>query len=225
MSSNHALVTRNLAKSEWLNDTRGLEAVQAEGLGLRASHTWNDETVRPLHQLRRECRDSGRRVQIAELLTLCGVKHYELQPAQHKYKVRIVFRGDQVRDASGNPVLFGSEDTATTPTGLVGLAVCLFYGLRPGHATSVADAIQAYLQAKIGRETWVIIPRELWLPEWSERFSPDSRLVVKLGKSLYGHPESGKRWQDHVTAQLKRLGGREMPAYPSSWVFGIGPQK
>ena len=225
MSLSHALVTRNLAKSEWLHDTRGLEAVQSEGLGLRANNTWNDQTVRPLHQLRRECRESGRRVQIAELLTLCGVKHYELQPSQHKYKGRIVFRGDQVRDASGNPVLFGSEDTATTPTGLVGLAACIFYGLRPGHATSVADAIQAYLQAKIGRETWVIIPRELWLPEWSERFSPDSRLVVKLEKSLYGHPESGKRWQDHLTAQLKRLGGREMPAYPSSWVFDIGSQK
>ena len=69
-----------------------------------------------------------------------------------------------MRDASGNLVLFGSEETATTPTGLVGLAACLFYGLRPGHATSVADAIQAYLQAKIGKETWVIIPRETLAP-------------------------------------------------------------
>ena len=222
LSASNALVTRNLAKSEWLKDARGLEAVQAEGLGLRANNTWSDESVRPLWQLKQECRTTGRRVQIAELLTLCGVKHFELHPTQHKYKGRVVFRGDQVRDAAGNPVLFGSEETATTPTGLVGLAACLFYGLRPGHATSIADAIQAYLQAKIGKETWVIIPRELWLPEWSQKYSADSRLVVKLEKSLYGHPESGKRWQDHLTAQLKRLGGREIPEYPSSWVFNVG---
>ena len=122
-----------------------------------------------------------------------------------------MFRGDQVRDAFGNAVLFGSDETATTPTGLVGLAVCLFFGLRPGHATSVADAVQAYLQAPIGRETWVIIPFELWLPEWEERFDPRARLVVQLRKSLYGHPESGKRWQDHLTAQLRKLGGRALP--------------
>ena len=104
------------------------------------------------------------------------------------------------------------------------MTACLFFGLRPGHATSVADAVQAYLQAPIGRETWVIIPFELWLPEWKERFDPGARLVVQLRKSLYGHPESGKRWQDPLTAQLKKLGGRESAAYPSSWVFGTGAQ-
>ena len=117
---------------------------------------------------------------------------------------------------------FGNDETATTPTGLVGLAACFFFGLRPGHATSVADAVQAYLQAPIGRETWIIIPFELWFPEWKERFDPGARLVVQLRKSLDGLPESGKRWQDHLTAELKKLGGRA--AYPSSWVFGTGAQ-
>ena len=94
-----------------------------------------------------------------------------------------MFRGDQVRDEFGNAVLFGSDETATTRKGLVGLAACLFFGLCPGHATSVADAVQACLQAPIGRETWVIIPFELWLPEWKERFDPGARLVVQLRKS------------------------------------------
>ena len=119
---------------------------------------WDDDTVRLLAQLRQECRETGRKVQIAELLTLCRVKRFELDPIHHRYKGRIVFRGDQVRDEFGNAVLFGSDETATTPTGLVGLAACLFFGLRPERATSVADAVQTYLQAPIGRETWVIIP-------------------------------------------------------------------
>ena len=67
-------------------------------------------------------------------------------------------------DASGNQVYF--EDTATTPTGLVGLGVTLFYGLRPINSTSCSDCVQAYLQASIGEGTWVVIPPELWLPSW-----------------------------------------------------------
>ena len=224
LRSDNALVTKNLARSEWLKDQKGLEAVEAEGVGLRSNSTWDDDTVRPLWQLKKECRASGRRVQIAELLTLCGVKHFELHPSQHKYKGRIVFRGDQVRDADGNPILFGSEETATTPTGLVGLAACLFFGLRPGNGTSIADAIQAYLQAAIGNETWVLIPWELWLPSWRQLYPAETRLVVQLRKSLYGHPESGRRWQNHLWEQLRKIGGRESPAYPSTWIFGTGPQ-
>ena len=225
LSADNALVTRNLAKREWLSDPKGLEAIEAEGVGLRSNNTWSDESVRPLWKLKQECRQSARRVQIAELLTLCGVKHSELHPSQHKYKGRIVFRGDQIRDADGNAIVFATEETATTPTGLVGLAACLWYGLRPGHGISIADAVQAYLQAAIGKETWVIIPYELWLPSWREQYSQDTKLVVQLQKSLYGHPESGKRWQDHLTAQLKKLGGQESSSYPSSWVFGSGAQK
>ena len=62
-----------------------LEAVQAEGIGLRSNHTWSDDSVKLLWQLKQECHASGRKVQIAELLTLCGVKHFELHPTQHKY--------------------------------------------------------------------------------------------------------------------------------------------
>ena len=107
---------------------------------------WDDESVRPLWQLKQECRKSGRRVQIAELLTLCGVKHFELDLSHHKYKGRVVFPPDQARDAAGKRVLFGSEEAAASPTGLV----CFFYGLRHGHATAVPDAIQAYHQHPLG---------------------------------------------------------------------------
>ena len=93
---------------------------------------------------------------------ICGIKHHELSPVHHWYKGRIVSRGDQVRDAEGNAIIFGAEDTATTLMGLVGLSATLFYGPRPGNCTSSADAVQAYLQAPIGKETWVIIPFELW---------------------------------------------------------------
>ena len=105
------------------------------------------------------------------------------------------------------------------PTGLVGLSATLFYGLRPGNCTSCSDAVQAYLQAPIGKETWVIIPFELWLPEWKNTYDPSTKLVVKLLKSLYGHPESRKRLQRHLEKQLKEIGGIESSAYPSTWML------
>ena len=113
------------------------------------------------------------------------------------------------------------DDTATTPTGLVGLGVTLFYGLRPGHATSCSDAVQAYLQALIGDGTRVVIPPELWLPEWHDMYPSGTKLVVRLLKSLYGHPESGRRWQQFLERHLRELGGTECPEYPSNCIFNL----
>ena len=134
--------------------------------------------------------DGGSRSRNSLLFAVWNTSSSNHLSAQREYEGRIVFKGDQVRDADGNPILFGAEEAAATPTGLVGLAACLFYGLRPG----IADAIQAYLQAAIGNETWVLIPWELWLPSWRQRYSADTKLVVivvQLRKSLHGHPESG----------------------------------
>ena len=164
MCASNALVTKNLSRSEWLKDVQGVSSVQEEAEGLRNNQTWDDDSVQPLWQLRKESRETGQKIKVAELLTLCGIKHFELGPQHHRYKGRIVYRGDYVTDASGNQVYF--EDTATTPTGLVGLGVTLFYGLRPGNSTSCSDCVQAYLQASIGEGTWVVIPPELWLPSW-----------------------------------------------------------
>ena len=219
MCATNALVTKNLSKSEWLKDAQGVSSVQKEAEGLRNNQTWDDESVRPLWQLRKESRETGQKIKIAELLTLCGIKHFELGPQHHKYKGRIVYRGDYITDASGNQVFF--DDTATTPTGLVGLGVTLFYGLRPGHATSCSDAVQAYLQALIGDGTWVVIPPELWLPSWHDKYPPGTKLVVRLLKSLYGHPESGRRWQQFLERHLRELGGKECPEYPSNWLFHL----
>ena len=48
--------------------------------------------------------------------------------------------------------------------------------------------------------------------------------MAKLLKNLYGHAESGKRWQRHLQKQLKEMGGIESSssAYPSTWMFSAG---
>ena len=122
----------------------------------------------------------------------------------HKYKGLIKNEADEI-------VLYA--DTATTPTALVALNLALFYGSCEHNAISFSDAVQAFLQAPIEEETWVIVPYELWLEEWKTKYPKDAKLVV------YGHPLAGKLWQAFLSDKLKQTGGIESELYPSNWFF------
>ena len=37
--------------------------------------------------------------------------------------------------------------------------------------------------------------------------------------ALYGHPESGAHWEQHLTDALKKLGGKPVEGHPSSFYF------
>lgn len=212
-------VTKSLTKKEWANDPRALEALKQEAAGLRSNATWDDDTVAPLYQIRNWARSVGAHIKVAELLTLVGIKHHELEPSKWKWKGRIVYRGDQVRDQDNNLLLF--DQTATTPTSLIALNAALWYACRKGHTASCSDAIQAFLQSKLDDNdfTFVIIPVELWLEAWRSKFDPTTKLAVRLKKSLYGHPKAGLWWQQHLDRRLKNLGAQEMPMFPSNYLI------
>ena len=55
-------------------------------------------------------------------------------------------------------------------------------------------------------------------------FAPGSKLVVRLRKSLYGHPLAGALWQRHLSAVLSSLGGVELDLFPSNFLFQVGDQ-
>lgn len=213
-----AAVTKSLTRKEWMNDPNALEALKQEAIGLRSNSTWDDSTVEPLSALRARARAKGTHIKVAELLTLVGIKHFELEPSHWKWKGRIVYRGDQVRDQDNNVLLF--DQTATTPTSLVALNVALWFACLSGNVASCSDAIQAFLQSELDDDdlTYVIIPVELWLDEWHDRFPAGTKLVVRLKKSLYGHPRAGRWWQDHLDRRLRNLGAQELPMYPSNYI-------
>ena len=136
-------------------------------IGLRSNGTWDDTTVIiPLHLLKHRARETGVNVSIAEVLTLAGIKHHEMPEEYHQYKGRIVYRGDRITNQMGDHVLFSENETATTPNAIAALNLTLWYGAMS--IVSCADCIQAYLQCKLDGSTWVILPFELWLPEWKK---------------------------------------------------------
>ena len=169
--------------------TRGLQAVQAEAQGLRANGTWDDTTVTTLENLKHQARVCNSLVKIAALHTFCGIKHWEQPYEQHRYKGRIVYRGDLIKNGSDEIVLYA--DTATTPTALVALNLALFFRSCEHNSISLSDAVQAFLQAPIEEETWVILPFELWLPEWKGQYAKGTKLVVRLKKSC-----TASHWQE-----------------------------
>ena len=77
-----------------------------EAAGLRANGTWDDSTVIPVHVLKKTAKERGETIRIAEVLTLAGIKHFKMPEEFHKYKGRIVYRGDQIKNQRWQTCLF-----------------------------------------------------------------------------------------------------------------------
>ena len=46
-----------------------------------------------------------------------------------------------------------------------------------------------------------------------------SKPMCRLKMALCGHPESGARWENHLTEALRKIGGEPVPGHPSSFWF------
>ena len=78
-----------------------------------------------------------------------------------------------------------------------------FYGLIPGHAVEIADAVQAYIQAELsGTPCWICLPPEARPDSWARFKKP----VVPLLRALYGHPDSGTMWEVHCDKHVQSVG-------------------
>ena len=213
-----AMVTRLLDRREMLSKPAALEAVKKEATGLESGGTWLLNTVRELSELKESAKDSGEKVIIGQPMTLCSEKFAELaDEAKKVLKGRIVFRGDNARDEHGALAIY--QDLAASPTLITSANANIAYGLFSGHKTTSADAVKAYIQSVLKSEhpTWVELPKELWPASWKDKFN---RPVVRLMKSLYGHPESGAHWQNHFESILKNeMKAQPLEGHQSSYFF------
>ena len=208
----HKLLDR---KEIWSNKD-AMEALATEKAGLLAQRTWLEETVVEKDDLVSDAREKGKKIHLGELMPIASIKHFE-SPTLRKHKGRIVFRGDNVKDQDGAIAVF--QELSASPSAVHTINANICYGCLPGNKTMAADALQAYLQAKLASKypTWVHVPKELWPAHWHKRGY--KRPMCLLEKSLYGHPESGGHWEKHLTKALIGLGGEPMKDHPSSYWF------
>ena len=214
-----AAVTTLLSRHEMLANPDAIKAVKKEADGLASKNTWDLLSVKEAETIKQEARKSGRKVHLGSLMTICSVKFAELAKHLQVLKGRVVFRGDNAKDEWGAPALY--QELAASPTSIQAANANIAYGLIPGHKTTCADAVKAYVQSHLKSEhpTWISLPPELWPPGWKGRFS---KPMVRLIKSLYGHPESGAHWQAHLEKIIRDIfGGKPVDGHPSSyWIAG-----
>jgi len=210
-----ACVTKLLDRKEWAGDARALEAIRKEAQGLLAEKTWLPETVIEKTELKSWASRVKKKIHIGDLLLLCSIKFFEMPEAYHKHKGRICFRGDNARDEAGALAIY--QELSASPTAIHSANCNIAYGCIPGHKTTQADAIRAYVQSLLASQydTYVRIPRDLWPQEWI-----DAGMIApccKLNKALYGHPEAGGHWEAHLHKAIQACGGTSVPNHPSSY--------
>ena len=136
---------------------------------LRDKQVWDEAHVREWRDVADEAKANGETVHIGSLFGICVEKNYELDKgdARRKFKGRVVFQGNNVRDQNFDVAIF--QDLGSAPATMEAARVADWYGRLPGHALHAADAEQAYIQADIrGTETWILLPEEEWPQSWKD---------------------------------------------------------
>ena len=177
------------------------EAIDKEWQKLIDLRAWTTETVREKREVMEEARQQKKKVHFGSLMDLCHEKHSELAPENRKYKGRVVFRGDQVKDETGFYAVFSEQGTSASH-----LAAAKFLDAiarMPGNNGEDSDAVGAYTQAELGgEETWISLPYARRPKAWQKFAEP----VCRLRLNLYGHPLAGLYWEKHCQKILFKAG-------------------
>jgi len=185
--------------------------------GLRRQGVWDESGVRSWHSVSTEARRTGTKVHIGRIFGIVVEKNTQLPIGDklRKYKGRIVFQGNEVRDERHDYAFF--DDVASAPAALEASKSCDAYGLLFGNHVQQSDALQAYTQTDLGGEfvTWVRLPREFWPAAWEKMNIQDP--VVPLVKALYGHPRAGQCWEKHAEKHLFAVGFRNLGGWRSTY--------
>ena len=152
-----------------------------------------------------EARKKGETVRIFEA---CDKKGSEL-PAddpRRKFKGRTVFQGNNVRDQDSDHALFA--ELGSSAASMEAAKLLDAFGSQPGFSKAQADAIQAYIQALFaGVPTWLSLPRNRWPEHWAKEFWQPI--------ALYGHPDSGGIWENHLNSRIGKEGWKQI--LPDIW--------
>ena len=211
----NAMVSRPVGRAEIESNPKAKEAMLKEWKGLRDQEVFDFTMVREYDDVVAEAKKNKKEVHMARVHGICVEKNYQLSEDNpgRKFKGRGVLLGNQVKNQHWEAAFF--QDLGNSPASFEASRWADFYGCLPGHAVKLADAIQAYIQAKLkGPLCWVELPTDAWPPEiqyWKFR-----RPVVRLDKALYGHPDSGTMWEQHCDKRVQEIGfkpiGEEWPS-------------
>ena len=125
-------VARSVGKAEIKQQPKAEEACAKEWERLQAGHTWDVESVREWRDVKREATARGETIHVGSLHELCTEKGSELPDGDlgKKYKGRVVFLGDRVKDQHGKVAIF--EEMTSNPATMEAAKIIDFFGCLDG---------------------------------------------------------------------------------------------
>ena len=193
-------------------------AVDKEWEKLEKISAWNLTKVRSKKEVIDEARTMGAKVHFASLMDKCHLKNDELEAKHQKYKGRVVFRGDIVKDNSGSFAVFTEQGSSASQ--MTAAKIMDIISRLPGCDGQAADAVSAYTQVKMEDahkllkipksecpDIWIRLPRRKWPKSWSSMEDP----VVLLERNLYGHPLAGLLWERQFENIFLKHGWEKIP--------------
>ncbi len=155
------MVARPVGRQEMTDCPEAKAAMQKEWDALKEQQVWDLLIVREKSDVISEARIQKKTVQFGRVHGICGQKNFEHTHGHlsRKFKGRVVFLGSQVKNQDFEQATF--MDLGNSPATIESARLCDFYGCLKGHQVSVADAVQAYIQAELGGDDCGIsLPRE-----------------------------------------------------------------
>ena len=196
-------VAKSIGKREALANPAAKASLDKEWDKLRRQKCWNEEAVMEWSEVVKMAKQKKIKAHVGRIFDICVEKNAELALGHpnRKFKGRVVFQGNNVKDQDNNWAIF-AELSSAPATMQAGKAVDAF-GALCGHSTEQADGESAYTQAKLGGDpTWVRLPKERWPESWKKFQDPVCPLIL----ALYGHPDAGGFWERHCNSKLMMVG-------------------
>lgn len=212
-----ALVHKPLSREEINRSPEAKRKLQEEAAEFRKIGVWDENKLYEVDTLISEAQKNQQKIHIAEIMGICHIKGAELPESQQQMKARLVFRGDDCKDAFGDKAIY--KEMKSLPATVHSINMVLYHGMRPNNKVEISDATKAYLQAPLNSEvpTYAIIPKIIWKPEWHGKYR---RVASRLNRAIYGHTISGDAWFEYFDHILtKKMKGKKIEEFPSIWHF------
>ena len=204
MSIWNPCVARTVTKKEAAVTPAAQAAMDKEWNKLEKQVAWDKTQVREWRDVCAEAKAKHKMVHVGRVFGILVEKGSEL-PANHperKFKGRVVFQGNNVRDQTGDWALF--EELSSAPATMEAGKAVDAYGCVKGNVCQQADGTSAYTQALLGGiPTWVRLPQDRWPREWIGKYTDP---VCPLRLALYGHPDAGGYWEKHCEKHIISIG-------------------
>ena len=115
-------------------------------------------------EVRNKAAKAGETVHFGRVFPIVVEKGSELPPEQRRYKGRVVFQGNNVKDQDNHAVF---NELASSASLMVAGKFLDVIGSLEGCGQEQSDAEQAYTQALLkGHTTWIFLPRDQWPDSW-----------------------------------------------------------